>query len=48
MGVCRSLTLMVAHGLCSSGLFNISYECFGRRSSLINRGLINFTPRIAI
>ena len=33
-GVCRSFALMVAHGLCSSGLFclsNISYECFGRR-----------------
>jgi len=47
----RSFTLMVAHGLCSSGLFclsNISYECFGRRSSLISRGLINLTPRMAM
>ena len=42
---------MVAHGLCSSGLFclsNISYVRFGRRSLLINRGLINLIPRIAI
>jgi hypothetical protein len=34
-GVCRSFALMVAHGLCSSGLFchpNISYEHFGRQS----------------
>ena len=32
-GVCRSFALMVAHGLCSSGLFclsNISYEWFDR------------------
>jgi len=50
-GVCRSFALMVAHGLCSSGLFclsNITYERFGRRSLLVNRGLINLMPRIAI
>jgi len=42
---------MVAHGLCSSGLFclsNISYERFGRQSLLINKGLINLIPRVAI
>jgi len=42
---------MVAHGLCSSGLFclsNISYERFSRRSLLINRGLINLMPRMAM
>ena len=40
----------MAHGLCS-GLFclcNISYERFGRRSLLVNRGLINLMTRIAI
>jgi len=50
-GVCRSFALMVAHGLCSSGLFclsNISYERFGRRSLLVNKGLINLIPRMAI
>lgn len=50
-GVCRSFALMVAHGLCSSGLFclsNISYERFGRRSLLVNRGLINLMPSMAI
>jgi len=50
-GVCRSFALMVAHGLCSSGLFclsNISYERFGRRSLLISKGLINLMPRMAI
>jgi NADH-ubiquinone oxidoreductase chain 4 len=41
-GVCRSFALMVAHGLCSSGLFclsNVSYEWFGRRSLLVNKGI---------
>jgi NADH-ubiquinone oxidoreductase chain 4 len=50
-GVCRSFALIVAHGLCSSGLFclsNISYERFGRRSLLVNRGLINLMPRMAM
>ena len=42
--------LIVAHGLCSSGPFclsNIPYERFGRRSLLVNRGLINLMPRVA-
>ena len=50
-GVCRSFALIVAHGFCSSGLFclsNISYERFGRRSLLVNRGLINLMPRMAM
>lgn len=50
-GVSGSYTLIIAHGLCSSGLFclaNISYERLGRRSLLINRGLLNFIPRLAL
>jgi NADH:ubiquinone oxidoreductase subunit 4 (subunit M) len=50
-GVCRSFALIVAHGLCSSGLFclsNISYERFGRQSLLIYKGLINLMHRMAI
>lgn len=46
-----SYTLILAHGLCSSGLFclaNISYERIGSRRLLINKGLINFIPRIAL
>ncbi|NJI29759.1 hypothetical protein HBI98_21550 [Aeromonas veronii] len=42
---------MIAHGLCSSGLFclaNISYERIGRRSLLINKGLLNFMPRLRL
>nr|WHU31471.1 NADH dehydrogenase subunit 4 [Claassenia xucheni] len=46
-GFSGAFTLMIAHGLCSSGLFclaNISYERTGSRSLLINRGLMNFMP----
>nr|ASY98075.1 NADH dehydrogenase subunit 4 [Brunneria borealis] len=44
-------TLMIAHGLCSSGLFclaNISYERLGSRSLLINKGLLNLMPSMCL
>nr|QNE85832.1 NADH dehydrogenase subunit 4 [Microphor holosericeus] len=50
-GFCGSYSLMIAHGLCSSGLFclaNISYERLGSRSLLINKGLLNFMPSMAL
>nr|YP_010022268.1 NADH dehydrogenase subunit 4 [Xanthochlorus tibetensis]QOL12458.1 NADH dehydrogenase subunit 4 [Xanthochlorus tibetensis] len=50
-GFCGSYTLMIAHGLCSSGLFclaNISYERLGSRSMMINKGLLNFMPSMAL
>nr|QLY89456.1 NADH dehydrogenase subunit 4 [Pseudocollinella humida] len=50
-GLCGSYTLMIAHGLCSSGLFclaNITYERLGSRSLLINKGLLNFMPSMAL
>nr|YP_004935213.1 NADH dehydrogenase subunit 4 [Ptychoptera sp. ATB-2011]AET13025.1 NADH dehydrogenase subunit 4 [Ptychoptera sp. ATB-2011] len=50
-GICGAYTLMIAHGLCSSGLFclaNISYERLGSRSLLINKGLLNFMPSMAL
>nr|YP_010239068.1 NADH dehydrogenase subunit 4 [Phrosinella nasuta]QTF74302.1 NADH dehydrogenase subunit 4 [Phrosinella nasuta] len=50
-GVCGSYSLMIAHGLCSSGLFclaNISYERLGSRSLMINKGLLNFMPSMAL
>lgn len=50
-GICGSYTLIIAHGLCSSGLFclaNISYERLGSRRLLINKGLLNFIPSIAL
>nr|YP_010022727.1 NADH dehydrogenase subunit 4 [Polleniopsis mongolica]QOP39575.1 NADH dehydrogenase subunit 4 [Polleniopsis mongolica]QXG15708.1 NADH dehydrogenase subunit 4 [Polleniopsis mongolica] len=51
MGICGSYTLMIAHGLCSSGLFclaNIVYERMGSRSLLINKGMLNFMPSMAL
>nr|AFK30527.1 NADH dehydrogenase subunit 4 [Drosophila melanogaster] len=50
-GLCGSYTLMIAHGLCSSGLFclaNVSYERLGSRSMLINKGLLNFMPSMTL
>lgn len=50
-GVCGAYTLIIAHGLCSSGLFclaNISYERLGSRRLLINKGLLNFIPSITL
>jgi NADH-ubiquinone oxidoreductase chain 4 len=45
------ITLILGHGLCSSGLFaiaNIFYERGGTRAILINRGMINLFPGIII
>nr|YP_003331375.1 NADH dehydrogenase subunit 4 [Apatides fortis]ACM45058.1 NADH dehydrogenase subunit 4 [Apatides fortis] len=50
-GMVGSLGMMVAHGLCSSGLFclaNISYERLGSRSLLVNKGLINLAPSMSL
>nr|AVN67430.1 NADH dehydrogenase subunit 4 [Gromphadorhina oblongonota] len=50
-GFCGSYTLMIAHGLCSSGLFclaNITYERLGSRSLMINKGLMNFMPSLSM
>nr|QXG19514.1 NADH dehydrogenase subunit 4 [Drosophila serrata] len=50
-GLCGSYSLMIAHGLCSSGLFclaNVSYERLGSRSLLINKGLLNFMPAMTL
>nr|ASY98203.1 NADH dehydrogenase subunit 4 [Toxodera hauseri] len=50
-GMYMSFVLMIAHGLCSSGLFclaNICYERLGSRSLLINKGLLNLMPSMAL
>nr|QDA21652.1 NADH dehydrogenase subunit 4 [Trigomphus carus] len=50
-GLSGAYTLMIAHGLCSSGMFclaNISYERLGSRSLLINKGLMNFMPSMCL
>nr|ANJ70665.1 NADH dehydrogenase subunit 4 [Stenus boops] len=46
-----ALIMMVAHGLCSSGLFclaNIVYERFQSRSLFILKGLINVMPSMSM
>nr|YP_009117996.1 NADH dehydrogenase subunit 4 [Brachythemis contaminata]AJE75784.1 NADH dehydrogenase subunit 4 [Brachythemis contaminata] len=43
--------LMLAHGLCSSGLFclaNITYERLSSRSFFVNKGLINLMPSMCL
>lgn len=50
-GWCGAMGLIVAHGLCSSALFsiaNIVYECIGRRSIILVKGLILVFPSISI
>nr|AFU50180.1 NADH dehydrogenase subunit 4 [Prioninae sp. MJTNT-2012] len=50
-GFWGALSMMVAHGLCSSGLFclaNISYERTGSRSIYLNKGLLNVMPSLSL
>jgi NADH-ubiquinone oxidoreductase chain 4 len=50
-GLTSSLVLIVAHGLCSSGLFflaNINYERLISRRLIINKGIISFIPGFSI
>nr|AML25934.1 NADH dehydrogenase subunit 4 [Staphylinidae sp. BMNH 1274219] len=50
-GLVGSLIMMVAHGLCSSGLFclaNISYERIMSRSLFLNKGMINLMPSMSL
>nr|YP_010693617.1 NADH dehydrogenase subunit 4 [Gryllotalpa henana]WCD24134.1 NADH dehydrogenase subunit 4 [Gryllotalpa henana] len=50
-GYSGSLVLMLAHGLCSSGLFclsNMVYERLGSRSLFMNKGLMTFMPSMSL
>lgn len=50
-GINGGFIIIVAHGLCSSGLFclvNISYERLSRRRLYINKGLINIIPNFSL
>nr|QWB85865.1 NADH dehydrogenase subunit 4 [Ulochaetes vacca] len=50
-GLWGSLIMMLAHGLCSSGLFclaNMSYERIGSRSLYLNKGLLNIMPSLSL
>lgn len=51
LGFVRSYIIIIAHGLCSSGLFyivNIYYYRSYRRLILINKGIINILPSFII
>nr|APX40754.1 NADH dehydrogenase subunit 4 [Entomoscelis adonidis] len=50
-GFWGALVMMLAHGLCSSGLFclaNITYERLGSRSLYLNKGLLNLMPNLTL
>lgn len=50
-GLYGRLSIILAHGLCSSGLFclaNICYERLGSRSLYLNKGIINLIPRFSL
>jgi NADH-ubiquinone oxidoreductase chain 4 len=50
-GLNSSYTIIIAHGLCSSGLFclaNLAYERLSSRSLLINKGLLRLIPRLTL
>nr|YP_010729353.1 NADH dehydrogenase subunit 4 [Sternolophus rufipes]WED07058.1 NADH dehydrogenase subunit 4 [Sternolophus rufipes] len=50
-GMSGALVIMLAHGLCSSGLFclaNITYERVGSRSLFMNKGMINLLPSMSL
>nr|YP_009995410.1 NADH dehydrogenase subunit 4 [Ochthebius lividipennis]QNP09826.1 NADH dehydrogenase subunit 4 [Ochthebius lividipennis] len=50
-GLSGSFLMMIAHGLCSSGLFclaNINYERLMSRSLFLNKGLINIMPSLSM
>jgi len=51
LGIIGRVIIIIAHGLCSSGLFsllNISYERTNRRRIFLNKGLINLIPRLRL
>nr|WON66090.1 NADH dehydrogenase subunit 4 [Anotylus sp. 'Oxytelopsis' 1 HFZ-2023b] len=50
-GLIGAVMMMIAHGLCSSGMFclaNISYERIKSRSLFMNKGLINLMPSMSL
>jgi NADH-ubiquinone oxidoreductase chain 4 len=50
-GLEGSYLIIIAHGLCSSGLFclvNLIYERTRRRRIILNKGMLNFFPSLRI
>lgn len=48
-GCAGAFVIMLAHGLCSSGIFNfvnVVYEGSGRRSFYVRRGLLSIFPKL--
>lgn len=51
IGRLRSMIIIISHGICSSGLFyivNFYYERSSSRLLILNKGIVNFIPSIAI
>nr|APX40325.1 NADH dehydrogenase subunit 4 [Altica ericeti] len=51
LGIWGALLMMLAHGLCSSGLFclvNLMYERTHSRSIYLNKGLLNLIPSFSL
>nr|UYE98421.1 NADH deshydrogenase subunit 4 [Dolichovespula flora] len=51
IGFIGSLMMMIAHGLCSSGMFylvNINYERFGSRLIYLNKGTLSIYPTLTM
>nr|QQQ88940.1 NADH dehydrogenase subunit 4 [Hyalella cajasi] len=50
-GMKGCLLMMLAHGVCSSGLFflaNVAYQRTNSRSMLVNKGLLNLAPMMSL
>merc|ERR1712243_491427 len=50
-GINGAIIIMLAHGLCSSGMFscaNMFYERSHSRRLILNKGILRFFPRISI
>nr|YP_009725893.1 NADH dehydrogenase subunit 4 [Dianemobius fascipes]QHQ73090.1 NADH dehydrogenase subunit 4 [Dianemobius fascipes] len=50
-GMMSAYTMMISHGLCSSGLFCLSNTCYertGSRSMMINKGMLTLMPSMSL
>lgn len=50
-GILGAIIIIIAHGLCSSGMFsnaNIIYERSHSRSLILNKGILSFYPRVSL
>jgi len=50
-GILGAVIIIIAHGLCSSGIFsnaNMMYERSHSRSLILNKGILRFYPRVSL